>query len=99
MGAFPSAALAWRISDEPFMKDLVWLDNLKLRVGYGKTGNSAVSPYQTKGQLALRHYVFNNGSSEYIGYAPSVMANDQLTWETTDQWNVGVDFGFLEEPY
>ena len=93
---FPSAALAWRISDEPFMKDLVWLDNLKLRVGYGKTGNSAVSPYQTKGQLALRHYVFNNGSSEYIGYAPSVMANDQLTWETTDQWNVGVDFGFLK---
>ncbi len=54
---------------KPFMKDLVWLDNLKLRVGYGKTGNSAVSPYQTKGQLALRHYVFNNGSSEYIGYA------------------------------
>lgn len=93
---FPSAALAWRISDEAFMKNITWMDNLKLRVGYGKTGNSAVDPYQTKGQLALQHYVFNNGGSEYIGYAPSIMANSQLTWETTDQWNVGIDFGFLK---
>lgn len=93
---FPSAALAWRISDEAFMRKMSWLDNLKLRVGYGKTGNSAVDPYQTKGQLALQHYVFNNGGSEYIGYSPSVMANSQLTWETTDQWNIGLDFGFLK---
>lgn len=93
---FPSAALAWRISDEAFMKKLTWVDNLKLRFGYGKTGNSAVDPYQTKGQLALQHYVFNNGGTEYIGYAPSIMANNLLTWETTDQWNVGIDFGFLK---
>lgn len=93
---FPSAALAWRIVDEPFMKDISWLDNLKLRLGYGKTGNSAVDPYQTQGQLALQHYVFNNGSNEYIGYAPSIMANSLLTWETTDQWNIGIDFGFLK---
>ena len=45
---FPSAALAWRISDEKFMKNIKWLDNLKLRVGYGKTGNSSVDPYQTE---------------------------------------------------
>lgn len=93
---FPSAALAWRISDEAFMKKITWVDNLKLRFGYGKTGNSAVDPYQTKGQLALQHYVFNNGGTEYIGYAPSIMANNLLTWETTDQWNVGIDFGFLK---
>ena len=93
---FPSAALAWRISDEAFMRNLTWIDNLKLRFGYGKTGNSAVDPYQTRGQLALQHYVFNNGSNEYIGYGPSIMANSLLTWETTDQWNIGIDFGFLK---
>lgn len=92
---FPSAALAWRISDEPFMKSLSWMDNLKLRLGYGKTGNSAVDPYQTKGGLAIRRYVYNNGATEVMGYAPSIMANGTLTWETTDQWNLGLDFGFL----
>lgn len=93
---FPSAALAWRISDEPFMKSLSWMDNLKLRLGYGKTGNSAVDPYQTKGGLAIKRYVYNNGATEVMGYAPSIMANGTLTWETTDQWNLGLDFGFLK---
>lgn len=92
---FPSAALAWRISDEAFMKKYDWLDNLKMRVGFGKTGNSAVDPYQTKGKLKLIKYPFNNGSKEMIGYAPDLMANSALTWETTDQWNLGIDFGFL----
>lgn len=93
---FPSAALAWRISDEPFMKSLSWMDNLKLRLGYGKTGNSAVDPYQTKGGLAIKRYVYNNGATEVMGYAPSIMANGTLTRETTDQWNLGLDFGFLK---
>lgn len=53
---FPSAALAWRISDEKFMKNIKWLDNLKLRVGYGKTGNSSVDPYQTRGTLSKVYY-------------------------------------------
>lgn len=92
---FPSAALAWRISDEAFMKKAGWLDNLKLRVGFGKTGNSAVEPYQTKGGLNIVKYPFDNGSTETIGYAPKVMANSLLTWETTDQWNLGIDFGLL----
>lgn len=93
---FPSAALAWRMSDERFLKNVSWLDNLKLRLGYGKTGNSSVDPYQTKGSLGLKYYVYNNGATEVIGYAPKLMANDLLTWETTDQWNVGIDFGFLK---
>lgn len=92
---FPSAALAWRMSDEKFLKHVSWIDNLKLRLGYGKTGNSSVDPYQTKGALGLKHYVYSNGATEVIGYAPKLMANDLLTWETTDQWNVGIDFGFL----
>lgn len=67
---FPSAALAWRISDEKFMKNIKWLDNLKLRVGYGKTGNSSVDPYQTRGTLSKVYYVYNNGKDEVLGYAP-----------------------------
>lgn len=93
---FPSAALAWRISDESFMKSLSWVDNLKLRLGYGKTGNSSVDPYQTRGKLGKKRYVYNNGATEIMGYAPSLMANSTLTWETTDQWNIGLDFGFLK---
>lgn len=93
---FPSAALAWRISDESFMKSLSWVDNLKLRLGYGKTGNSSVDPYQTRGKLGKKRYVYNNGTTEIMGYAPSLMANSTLTWETTDQWNIGLDFGFLK---
>ncbi|EKU88894.1 TonB-dependent receptor [Bacteroides oleiciplenus] len=93
---FPSAALAWRISDESFMKSLSWVDNLKLRLGYGKTGNSSVDPYQTRGKLGKKRYVYNNGTTEIMGYAPSLMANSSLTWETTDQWNIGFDFGFLK---
>jgi TonB-linked SusC/RagA family outer membrane protein len=93
---FPSAALAWRINEEEFMQDATWLDNLKLRVGFGKTGNSAVDPYQTKGKLRLIKYPFDNGATETIGYAPDVMANSLLTWETTDQWNLGLDFGIFK---
>lgn len=93
---FPSAALAWRISDEEFLKNYNWLDNLKFRVGFGKTGNSAVDPYQTKGSLGIVKYPFDNGATETIGYAPKVMANSLLTWETTDQWNLGIDFGVLK---
>ena len=89
---FPSAALAWRINEEAFMQQAEWLDNLKLRVGFGKTGNSAVDPYQTKGGLEIYKYPFGDGA---IGYAPKIMANSLLTWETTDQWNLGVDFGIL----
>lgn len=58
-----------------------WLDNLKLRLGFGKTGNSAVDPYQTKGRLTLIRYPFDNGASGTIGYAPDIMANSLLTWE------------------
>ena len=93
--AFPSVALAWRVSEEAFMKRQNVMSNLKLRAGWGKTGNSAIDPYMTRGGLSLSKYVWDNGASEVLGYAPSIMANSELTWETTKQWNVGIDFGFL----
>lgn len=93
---FPSIALGWRISEESFMKKQNIISNLKLRVGWGKTGNSAIDPYMTKGGLKLAKYVWDNGGKEVLGYAPSIMANDALTWETTKQWNIGLDFGLFD---
>ena len=93
--AFPSVALTWRVSEEAFMKKQNFLSNLKLRAGWGKTGNSSIDPYMTRGCLGLSTYVWDNGASEVLGYAPKIMANSELTWETTKQWNVGVDFGFF----
>lgn len=93
--AFPSVALAWRINEESFMKKQQVVSNLKLRAGWGKTGNSAIDPYMTKGGLSLSKYVWDNGASEVLGYAPAIMANRELTWEITKQWNIGLDFGFF----
>lgn len=90
---FPSASLAWRIKEETFLKSVNFLDDLKLRVGYGKTGNSAVNPYQTQGSLNLKHYVWDE--SLLISYAPNNMPNSQLSWETTGQINVGLDFSLF----
>lgn len=92
--AFPSVALAWRISDEAFIKDnLSSISNLKLRFGYGKTGNSAVSPYETIGKITSSRYTW--GNTGVIGYAPSSLSNKTLTWETTGQYNIGLDFGLF----
>lgn len=87
---FPSASFAWRIKEESFLKMVDCLDDLKLRIGYGKTGNSAISPYQTQGGLALNRYVWDEVLQ--ISYAPNSMPNSLLSWETTSQVNVGLDF-------
>lgn len=90
---FPSAALAWRVSEEGFMKDIDWMSNLKLRASIGQTGNQAISPYQTFAQLGTAGPIFGNGKE--IGFRLSSMANDDLKWETTTQTDLGVDFGFF----
>lgn len=99
---FPSMALGWRIDQEQFMKGVEWVDQLKLRVGVGVTGNSAIEPYQTKGGVVSMFYPF--GSSLQQGYAPTEpmlsegnlpMVNSELGWEKTTQWNLGFDFSFL----
>ena len=92
--AFPSVAVAWRISDEAFIKDHIdQISNLKLRFGYGKTGNSSVNPYETIGKISSSRYTW--GAVGMLGYAPSSLSNNSLTWETTGQYNVGLDFGFF----
>ena len=100
---FPSAALAWRIGEEDFVKSLDWISNLKLRLGIGVTGNSAVNPYETKGDITSIYLPFN-GMENVLGYTTNepyysgtqlTMANPELGWEKTTQWNFGLDYGFL----
>ncbi|GHT40794.1 SusC/RagA family TonB-linked outer membrane protein [Bacteroidia bacterium] len=100
---FPSAALAWRMEEEDFMKNAAWVNQLKLRLGYGAVGNSAVNPYATLGPVLSNFYHF--GGTTAVGMIPNdpalaannqvVMANKGLGWERTTQLNLGLDFSFL----
>lgn len=95
-GYFPSASMAWRISDEPFMAALgSWLNNLKLRVGWGATGNNATQNSYPSNLLysSGQNYAFNNSLTPAL-YLMQI-ANKRLKWETTYQSNVGVDFGLF----
>lgn len=91
---FPSAALAWRVSEEGFMKDMEWWSNFKVRTSVGQTGNQSISPYQTFARLGTSSPVFGNG--KVIGFGLSSIANDDLKWETTTQTDLGIDLGFLD---
>jgi TonB-linked SusC/RagA family outer membrane protein len=90
---FPSLAVAWKMEEESFLRDITWINQMKVRFGWGVTGNSAVSPYSTKGSLMSSNQVFNN--IEVPGAKASVMPNYSLGWEKTSQTNIGLDVGFL----
>ncbi len=90
---FPSFAAAWKISEESFLKDSRVINQLKLRVGYGRTGNSAINPYTTTGGLLKTRYAWDNAAA--WGYVPNLIANPDLKWETTDQVDVGLDFSLF----
>jgi TonB-linked SusC/RagA family outer membrane protein len=93
-GFFPSAALAWRVSDEPFMDGVGAVDDLKLRVSWGVAGNPGIRPYQSLARLTSTSYSF--GGTVVSGYFPIGVANSDLTWESTSQWDVGVDLGLWD---
>lgn len=91
---FPSAALGWRMDQETFMNDVNWINQLKLRLGFGSTGNSAIAPYSTKGRLDAMFYPF--GSTSTAGQQNvETMANQDLGWEKTTQYNIGLDFSIV----
>ncbi len=90
---FPSVALAWRLKNENFLKTSNVISDLKLRVGWGRTGNSGIDPYKTWGKLSTVRYVFGDASA--LGFTPVEMINPLLTWETTGQYNIGIDFGLF----
>lgn len=91
---FPSAAVAWRVNEEAFMKSLTWLSNLKFRASYGQIGNDAVDAYGTLGTISNSVYT-SFGTNNVIGNLPNNLKNDKLTWEKTTEWNLGLDFGLF----
>jgi TonB-linked SusC/RagA family outer membrane protein len=93
---FPSVALAWRLEQEKFIRDNAeWVDQLKLRVGYGQTGNQSIDPYNSfYDYQKLIDYASSTGSKD-LALAVSNLQNASLKWETTSSYSAGLDFGFL----
>ena len=94
-GTFPSVALGWNIANEKFMeKTQGWLNNLKLRLSYGKAGNEAIGVYETLAKMS-NAAITMDGQSATALYPSSRMGNSGLGWETTKTFNIGIDFGLL----
>ena len=101
-GYFPSVGASWNINREEWLKDKQWLSNAKLRASWGLTGNNrTTTPYDYYSQIATLpghiesyDYVFNG--QIVSGYYPSNMSNEKLRWETTEQWNAGIDLSFFD---
>ena len=95
IGYFPSGALAWRMSEESFMDDISWLNNLKLRLSYGMTGNNQIPNYGAIGLLGYSSYV--SGTSTVQGIYTNTFADKELKWEKTGQTNLGIDASIFDQ--
>lgn len=94
-GTFPSVALGWNIANEKFMKpNQNWLNTLKLRLSYGKSGNEAISSYQTLSKMESAAIAMGGQTATAL-FPNSLMGNSKLSWETTKTFNIGFDFGLL----
>lgn len=91
---FPSAALAWKVSDEPFMSKASFISNLKVRTSFGVTGNDRIPAYQALARTANGFY--SGLTAGELGITPSSFANPNLKWETTYQYDAGIDLEVLE---
>jgi len=95
-GYFPSVALAWKMTEEPWLKDLDFISNLKLRTSYGITGNQEIGNYESLMLLSVAgQAVFND--NVYVGISPSQLGNPDLRWETTAQFDAGFDLGVFDD--
>lgn len=97
-GYFPSGGLAWRINQEDFLKDVSFLDNLKLRTSYGIVGNQEISSYQSMAQVdatSSRYTDYIFGGILANGSRTSLLAQPDLTWEKSRQFDLGIDFAFF----
>ena len=100
-GYFPSAAFAWKINNEPFMKNLTWLNDFKLRLGWGKTGQQNgiddfyYAPLYVRGD---QYSMYPFGDTYYYTTRPNKY-NSNLTWEKTTTWNAGIDFAALNNRF
>ncbi|REA56646.1 SusC/RagA family TonB-linked outer membrane protein [Dyadobacter luteus] len=92
-GLFPSVALAWNLDQEEFMKNVKFVSNTKFRASYGETGSQAISPYSSLMQFSSGFYQLGDGEGIInTGIFPTTLANPNLTWERTRQFNAGIDF-------
>jgi len=95
---YPAAALGWNMMNENWMKGINTIDNLKLRVSYGVTGNQGSAPYQTLGALSSNYYNFGTSTAgQSAAYVVNQLANPNLTWQRTNEFNMGLDFGILRD--
>lgn len=98
-GYFPSGSVAWRISEEDFLKDSDLFTELKLRASYGLTGNQGISPYQSLARLSSNqwenNYPYNGQATTDIGFGIGGLANPNLKWESTAQTNIGADISLF----
>lgn len=90
---YPAVSAGWTISNESFMKNINWINSLKLRAGYGETSNQSVDPYATLGTLSTRPYNF--GTTNSTGVYVTELPNPALGWEYSKTMNYGLDFGFF----
>jgi TonB-dependent starch-binding outer membrane protein SusC len=92
---YPAVSAGWNLSNESFMKEITFVNKIKLRAGYGQTSNQAVPAYKTLGLLNTRQYNF--GDATYAtGYYVTELPNAALGWEYSDNWNYGIDFSILK---
>jgi TonB-linked SusC/RagA family outer membrane protein len=94
-GFFPSGSIAWRIANEPFMQNIRQVSDLKLRTSYGLTGNQDIGNYQSIGSMGTQNYNF--GGAFTVGYATNRIANPGLMWESTAQFDIGLDLGLFND--
>mgnify|MGYP005878488383 FL=1 len=98
-GIFPSVAVGWVVSEERFMQSArKWLSNLKIRASFGETGNSNV-PYQVYDSFSIQYPAAVIGDKIVAGITDSTVGNSKLTWETTREFNLGIDIGFKNNRY
>jgi TonB-linked SusC/RagA family outer membrane protein len=98
-GYFPSGSIAWRVSEEGFLKDVSFLNDLKLRASYGVTGNEGISPYESLARLGSGYwwsYPYNGRSTTDIGFGIAGLANPELKWESTKQTDIGLDLSLFK---
>lgn len=95
-GLFPSVSLGWRITEEDFARNIPVLDNLKIRAGYGATGNQDIPNYQSLSRIGTTNRLFYNNGQWLNSYAPASNPNPDLKWEMKGEFNAGLDFGLWD---
>lgn len=93
-GWFPSLGFSWNVNEEKFLKRHKWIEDLKLRASIGTVGNQEIGDYQFLSTYAATHYFL--GGTKNIAYYRSALGNDDLKWETTTSYDLGIDFNVLK---